>query len=114
MDDLCKAHNLNWFINNSVLYIQPKDSPRQRTVVELSENLVKSARPSQNNVEENSTTEKQEVSIKTFLNGRITMGKYLRVTSGTFKGLYSISSIKHIMDLRQGEWSTVAECEVLS
>lgn len=108
MDEFCQYNNLKNYISLGKLYIEPIDSLQFTDVVAIEPFNVKGSI----SLEEDSATttgDKNKIGIvfSTFLDGRITLDKKIRVTYGEFKGDYKPMSIEFRLDLEGSYWDTV-------
>jgi len=123
MSEICEHHGLVWYIHNSILYVQPKDAPKIRQILEIDDELIKSIQPNNEATVRDTANTKDNTGlvIKTFLNGTtekspLAIDKFVRITSNrSEKGLYKISSVSHNLDTRSSNiWDTTITCEKVS
>lgn len=120
--NFCESLGLEWYITNSKLYVQPKGYQKIKELFSLNSSLLKNLEAVDNEKDPASNTKSAaRVSITTFLDGRISEGKYLELVNPTslpdykrsYIGKYKVLSVSHNMDSERGVWDTVCECEKL-
>lgn len=115
MDDVCKSLNYEWFILNSVLYIQPRNFKNIISIAELDNSQIKSLRDQQENTRVSSTNvESTGIAVSTFLDGRFNLASKLKILEGSKKGTYAITQVSHKLNYRGANWDTQLTCEGVS
>lgn len=124
LTELCKSYNLDWNISNGVINVhkdvlnkgtqeysnllsrafsvQPKHI--KGSVQRMRDNNKK--KPSQN-------LDRTALKLNMFLNGNIKVGNLLQLngfaTTTSLNGIYQVSSVRHTLNYRGGEWTTLVE-----
>lgn len=115
MDDVCESLGYKWYVQNDLIYIHPLLYSKQKQVIPLKDNLVKSILPQTQGSRGLSTTDGVSgYLIKTNLDSRLKLSDY--VTVEDYKGMestYRIVQVSHTMDYRGQSWDTDVLCEVI-
>lgn len=108
---LCASINYRAYFSLGKIYVEPAFTESRVYIVELAASQIKSARPEDDS--SNQTLKSKDptgLMIKTFLDGRITSDKYLKVKDGKWKGEYKITEVKHILNYEGESWDTEITC----
>lgn len=107
-NQVCDDIGYQWYIDNSILYFEPKSTPKKLTrrtfvlsdelIISLQDNKKVNKSASTNNVKETG------VKLKTFLDSRFEIGNYFRVESGDKKGDYLITDVSYKLSYYGGDW----------
>lgn len=110
MEEWCDNFSMRSYISLGKLYIEPKDSVEFKDVVNVKEDNVKgSIRPLSSSV--GKTAKKKGIKFTTFLDGRITTSKKVRVRYGEYTGDYKIIQVVYDLDYEGKKWDSVVTCE---
>ncbi len=107
-NQVCEEVGFQWYIDNSILYFEPKNTPKKltRRVFVLTDELLLSLQDNKKTTKTTSTDSNKDVGVKlrTFVDSRFEVGNYFRVASGDKKGDYLISDISYKLSYYGGDW----------
>lgn len=100
-----------WYIDNSILYFEPKFSQekKSRYTFNLDLSQVLSFRDEGNF--SRSRQDGEGFTLEVLLDGRFETGRYVNITQGDKKGLYKITQVSHSLSYRGNGWKTICSCE---
>lgn len=114
MDEVCESLGYKWYVQNDLLYVHPLIYSKQKQILKLTSNLVKSVQPQSQGGRGTST--KEDVSgylVKTNIDGRLKLADYIEVRDYKDVGAtYEIVQVNHVLDYRGSVWDTDVLCEV--
>ncbi len=112
MEEFCSDNELRCYVTLGNLYIEPIDSIRAVTAIEVeAENIKGSIRPQDDSSGKASSQAKQGIEFTLFLDGRITSATVVNIKFGDFRGDYKVLSVKYKLDLEGSAWDTIVSCE---
>lgn len=116
MDDICFALDYVWHIAGGILYIHPKEIPEIKTLTKLKPEHIKDIRYSEDGSKSTTTGSSLKlVTLSTFLDPTLSVNEYIEVKglSKEWDNTYLISGLKHVLDYRGRDWTTMIECKVV-
>lgn len=110
-DEVCQDLGYRWYIDNSIIYIEPKYAREVKTkyTFELSNSQIISIQDQQNNTR--SSDNSVGLKIEALLDARFETGKFIRVVDGDKQGTYKITQVTHNLEFRGRKWNTTCICE---
>lgn len=112
-DAVCADVGYKWYIDNSILYIEPINTNEKitRYTFELNSNQV-SLRDEQDSKRSSAGDKpKTGLRITSLLDGRFELGKYVKITDGDRQGTYKIMEVSHDLSFYGNQWTTTCVCE---
>lgn len=113
MNEVCNSFNYVWYIHNNTLHIHPTGLAEFLYFTELRAEQIKSIKALSSDVRNSGVSKPSTgIEVKTFLNGKLVLGKNVNIVDGQFKGSYLIEKVSHNLDYRgENAWETVIECK---
>lgn len=115
LTDLCKSLDYVWFICKGRLYVQPKDQPRAKEILDIKpENIIGKITPVKNKAgtpTASADTGPQGIRFKTFLNGQVGLQSYVRVADKEYEGDYDIKKLTINLNWKEGPWEMILDTE---
>lgn len=116
LDDVCKSVGFVNYIASGKLHIEPDNYSKTSEQFTLEEDLIQTIRKKTDNKDGASkgtgtTKNVQGYYVKTFLDGRMDIGKYVKIKSSVVEGLFKIINTKHSLDYEGVDWSTEVEVQ---
>lgn len=107
-NQVCEDIGFQWYIDNSILYFEPKNTPKKltRRIFVLTDELLLSLQDNKKNTKTTSTSSNKDagVKLKTFVDSRFEVGNYFRVVYGEKKGDYLVTDISYKLSYYGGDW----------
>lgn len=108
LTDLCLSLDYIWYINGGKLYILPKDEDRPTDVVTLERSSIIGKLSTSDSKEGKSSANAdvgvKGVKFKTFLNGDVRLGTYIKIPEGSYEGNYKINKLRLSLNWQEGPW----------
>ena len=106
---VCKDIDFVWFVSKGVLYIQPREFPVLQDLVSvIPNNIIGGVEPYSSNIGMTGevSDEGNGVDLTVFLDARIGLESYIKLSHGEYVGMYTPDIIEHKMDYHSGVWQT--------
>lgn len=116
LDDVCKSVGFVNYIASGKLYIEPDNYNKTSEQFILEEDIIQTIRRKTDTKDGSSkgtgtTKNVQGFYVRTFLDGRMDVGKYVRIRSSVVDGLFKIVNTKHTLDYEGVSWFTEIEVQ---
>lgn len=115
MDDLSSAFELEWQIDNGVMYVEDRGTSYMKSTKEafvISEDTGMIEQPYYDNIEKQRGRKdkikkaRKGVKVKTLLNPTFIAGSIVKIEHGEFTGFYKVERVQHSGQMFGSEWTS--------